>query len=386
MSSEPRTILTVDDEDVVRTLLTKVLEAGGYSTRQANNGSDGLQIAQNEKIDLILQDVDMPGMNGHEVVGKLKADERTRTIPVIMLTGRARRSDKIEGLEAGADEYVTKPVSGSELLARVKALLRMKDLQDEVVRLERERLEQQLEFAREVQGELLPTEVPSVRGLDFAVCYRPCDAVGGDFYDFVPVGDQQAILVMGDAEGHGVSAALLMARAGAHVRSGIEVGRTAPAEMLHWINDLISADHGPDKLLPMVCASVDRGAGRLRYANAGHPPPVLLRAVGDEVVYLESTGPVLGLIEHEPFEEVGIPLGEGDVLACFTDGLNEATDRFDAEFGADRVLSIVRQHRHEDSATIAREVTSAWEDYLHGSPDDDLTLIIAKSLPDGLPV
>jgi len=378
MSSTTRSILTIDDEQVVRTLLTKVLTTGGYQTHQASNGRDGLKIAQAEALDLILLDVDMPEMDGHEVVRRLKEDERTRLIPVIMLTGRRQRDEKIAGLEAGADEYLTKPISGGELLARIKALLRMKDLQDEVARLKQEQYEEQLAFAREVQAELLPGGTPSLPGVEFAVRYEPCDAIGGDLYDFVPVDEDQVLIVLGDAEGHGISAALLMARAGAHIRSGVQVGHLGPAEMLHWINDLLSADHGKDTLLPMLCVSLGRSSQTLRYANAGHLPPLIVRASGGGVDELESTSPLLGLLEHEPFEEREVPFGEGDQLICFTDGLAEAIDQYDAEFGVERVKSIAAKYREASAEALASEISAAWADYTSGNACDDMTLIVAK--------
>jgi len=378
MSSTPKTILTIDHEQVVRTLLTRTLTAGGYQAHQASNGRDGLKIAQAEALDLILLDVDMPEMDGHEVVRRLKEDERTRLIPVIMLTGRKQKDEKIAGLEAGADEYLTKPISGSELLARIKALLRMKDLQDEVAQLKQEQYEEQLAFAREVQAELLPAEPPSLPWVEIAVRYEPCDAIGGDLYDFAQPDEDRLLMVLADAEGHGISAALLMARAGAHIRSGVQVENLCPAEMLHWINDLISADHGKDTLLPMVCICIDRNSEKLRYANAGHLPPIVVRASGDGVEELESTSPLLGLLEHEPFEEKEVPFGEGDQLICFTDGLAEAVDQYDAEFGAERVKSVAAKHRQASAEALANEISAAWADYASGNACDDMTLIVAK--------
>ncbi|MDP6505399.1 MAG: response regulator, partial [Planctomycetota bacterium] len=174
------TIMTIDDEDSIRMLIESVLTQNGYRALAADSGAKGLELAQGESVDLILLDVNMPEMNGREVVQRLRANPDTRTIPVIMLTGNNSAKDKVQGLNAGADEYVTKPVSGTELVARIRALLRMKELQDDVLQLEREKHLAQLTLAKSIQQSLIPQELPQIPGLDLAVRYQSCDIIGGD--------------------------------------------------------------------------------------------------------------------------------------------------------------------------------------------------------------
>ncbi|MDP6354125.1 MAG: fused response regulator/phosphatase [Planctomycetota bacterium] len=377
-----RTILTIDDELTVRQIIRAVLELEGHNVHEAENGVLGLQAARQVKPDIILLDVDMPEMNGHETVRRLKSDEDLRTIPVIMLTGRAKSGDKIEGLGQGADEYVTKPVSGQELTARVNALLRMVDLQNEVFRLEREHQELQMQMAREVQLELLPADLPSVQGLELSLEYHTCDEVGGDFYDLAKVSEQSLMLTFGDAEGHGIGASLLMARAGAYVRAGIESGLSEPAEMLNWANRLICADHGSSALLPVISLSINRSSSQLSYANAGHLPLLLVRAPGNEISMLESTGPLLGIDADMKCEQAETAFETGDVIVCYTDGLTEATDEYEAEFGIDRLQAIVKKRSSESPNYLCREIHAAWANYTKGDVNDDMTLVVIKATSD----
>jgi len=382
--SEQKTILTIDDEEAIREIISKVLETGGHRVIEASGGSEGIAAAQSEGVDLILLDVMMPEMDGIEVVGRLKADEQTRQIPVIMLSGGARTSSqKVAGLDAGADEYLTKPIAAVELLARVRALLRMRDLQDEIHRLEKEHHEFQMSLAKDVQLSLLPQRAPQLEGMDFAVRYRTCDDVGGDFYDYVSADDGRTYLILGDAEGHGISAALLMARAGAYVRAILRAGISAPAELLQRVNVLVCEGHEGPSLLPAICVCFDTEAGVVRYANAGHAPPLLFKASEAKSNLLDSTGTLLGVGESQTFEEKERELEDGDFVICYTDGLVEAADQYHTQFGSDRLHNIVSLRCGEGASVVADEILEAWTEYTKGAPADDMTLILGKCVGAG---
>jgi sigma-B regulation protein RsbU (phosphoserine phosphatase) len=377
--TDRKTVLTIDDEDAIREIIVKVLETGGYRVLQASGGARGLEIAQSETIDLILLDMMMPEMDGIEVVSRLKADERTKQIPVVILSGGARTSgQKVAGLDAGADEYLTKPIAATELLARVRAILRMRELQEEVHRLEREHHEYQMALARDVQLSLLPRKEPSFPGTEFALRYRTCEDIGGDFYDYVSTEDGRLYLILGDAEGHGIGAALLMARAGAYVRAILRNGISGPAEVLHRVNALLCEGHESIALLPALCVCFDPGPGAIHYANAGHVPPLLYRASEGKSYCLDSTGTLLGVGENQMFQEKETGLEKGDIVVCFTDGLIEATDRYQVPFRFERLHNIIGLNKDEKAATVADRIVSAWADYTGGKLSDDMTLIVAK--------
>jgi CheY-like chemotaxis protein len=255
MKSDQATILVTDDEAPIRLLLEQVLSSFGYTVLLAENGQRALEVIEENEIDLVLLDVQMPEMNGHEVARRLKTNPRTRHIPIIMLTGLSTSQHKVAGLSSGADEYVTKPIAGKELVARVHALLRMRDMQRELLQVEKDKYASKLAFAREVQSKLLPDSLPNVPSLDVAIAYQPCDGIGGDFYDHFAEGDDRLFIALGDAEGHGMNAALLMARAGAFLRSTLKSRNFSPSTLLSGVNELMCDDHCDEVLLPMVAFS-----------------------------------------------------------------------------------------------------------------------------------
>ena len=369
--SSLQTILAIDDDAGVRSFLDMALSMR-YRAFTASNGFEGLQLAEQETVDLILLDLNMPDIDGREVARRLKENPKTRNIPIIMLTGLKDQASKVSGLEAGADEYLTKPISETELLARIRALLRMRDALNEVARLERERHETQLAFASEVQQSLLPQEIPQLPGVDISIRYQPCETIGGDFYDFFTPSEGRFCLILGDAEGHGLSAALLMARAGAYVRASIRSGDFSPARLLTEVNQLVCQDHAASVFWPILCIYLDVDAQILRYANAGHEYPILFQS--GQCLPLESTSPMLGVDESEYFEEIKLPLNGGDVLACFTDGLPDAM----REEGRSRIQSLLQPHPGKSADDLADRALAAWLDYGGVRAEDDMTLIVTK--------
>jgi len=374
-----RTVLTIDDEEPIRQLVSAFLGYGGYRVIEAEDGMQGLQLAIEEEVDVILLDVNMPGMSGREVVQRLKSDPRTRQIPVIMLSALAQFTDKVAGLDAGADEYVGKPVEGTELIARVHAMIRLRELQEELVRLEKERHDKQLAFATDVQRGLLPGETPKLQELESAVRYQPCESVGGDFYDYIDAPDGSRYLILGDAEGHGVSASILMARAGAFVRAALMGSDVSgPGELLTQVNHLMYHDHSPSILLPMVCLSFNLDEMTARYASAGHEGAVIYHAGRDECTSLGSTGPVLGAIRCSDFDVTEFPLHENDLVACFTDGLIDGVNRDGEPFGVARVQGLLRAYASDPTEAIVDRIISAWSEHTDGEAEDDVTLILTR--------
>lgn len=376
--TEQQTILTVDDQDYIRLVIKEVLTVAGYKVLEANNGQAALDVLAREEVDLILLDRDMPVMGGTEAASKIKGDARTREIPLVMLTARDKVEEKIEGLESGADEYLNKPINPNELIARVKALLRMHGLQKDIRRLEKQHFEEQMEMAREVQASVLPPKLPPVSGVEMAVHYQPCDEVGGDFYDLVGDEADRACLILGDTEGHGVGAALLMTRASAYVRATILDTGCSPGQILQQVNKLILQDYANASLLPMTCILFDPTNDCIRYANAGHIPPVLFQKKNESFYEFEPANAMLGTIEDEYFEEVKIPFLPGDCLACFTDGLTEAVDADSNHFDE---LDF-RELLHADSTpeAIVEEIAKRWAEFTGPRIRDDMTLLVASRL------
>jgi len=375
--AEKRTILIVDDEPFIRDLIRRMLSDDSLEVLEAPDGLIAIEMAQTQRIDVIILDVSMPEMDGREVTQRLKDDASTRQIPIIMLTSYDSDEQIVEGLNSGADDYVTKSVSAAQLIARVRAMLRVRDLQDDLVRMEPERHESRLALARDIQERLLPQAAPELGQLDLAVRYHPSEAIGGDFYDYFSVSGQLCV-VLGDAEGHGISAALLMATARAYIRASLDTEDFSPAALLSRVNGLVCRDPGHSGFLPMVCVFLDPQAGIVRYANAGHEGPILFRSTDAEAVSLGVTSPILGIQDGLHYADNELPLNAGDVLACFTDGLTDAVGEDGKPFGHGRLQRLAAGRLHEPANRLADRIVAAWEAHSGTQAEDDMTLILAR--------
>jgi len=218
-TTEKFTILAVDDTpenlDVVKGILS-----ADYIVKAAINGSMALKIAEKQPPDLILLDIMMPEMDGYEVCRRLKENEQTKDVPVIFLTAMEQTTDEARGFELGAADYMTKPVNPPILKARVATHLALKSSMDQlqsafdIIKKHKERMQQELNVGRDIQMSMLPVEFPPFPDrTEFSIhaLLQPAREVGGDFYDFFFVSDDEICLVLGDVSGKGVPAALFMA-------------------------------------------------------------------------------------------------------------------------------------------------------------------------------
>ena len=245
-------------------------------------------------------------------------------------------------------------------------------------RLEAERqAAHELAIAKEVQLRLLPQRQPPLRTLTYAgLCY-PARAVGGDYYDFLHLGDGRLGLVIGDIAGKGMAAALLMANLQANLRSQSAMAWGEPQRFLRSVNQLFYENTAERDYATILFAEYDDHTRQLRYSNCGHPPAFLLRR-DDTVERLESTSTVMGL-----FEEWDCAMGErqllaGDTLLLYTDGATESLNDEREEFGEERLLEAMRHHRELSPRELLATVTGQVRQFSAQEQADDITLIIAK--------
>ena len=251
-----------------------------YAVRTAVDGADALEQLAERLPDLVLTDVMMPRLDGFELLARLREDPRTQRLPVIVLSARAGEEATVEGLDAGADDYLVKPFSGPELLARVHANLEVTRLRDALAAGERDRAREMEDVALTLQRSLLPRELPDVLGAELCGRYVPASEsleIGGDFYDATALGDGRVVITIGDVAGHGVLAAAVMGQVRQAVRAYAFEGHP-PAALMDRLDLLVS-----DSDLAMttcLCGIFDPATGTLRFSNAGHPPPLIRRADG----------------------------------------------------------------------------------------------------------
>jgi phosphoserine phosphatase RsbU/P len=269
----------------------------------------------------------MPGLNGAEVLKELRADTdpEIANVPAIMLTGHAGEQSEVLCLEAGANDFVTKPINTAVLRARIETQLRLRSMRDQLQEQNEEleewrrNLERDLAAARLTQQSLIPQKRPPLPGWDIADYYHPVIQVGGDIYGWLTLRDGRTLFWIVDATGHGASAALLTTLAKLLFHHGsIEHG--APDALMRAVNEDFRSIFGARSFMTAMCVALDADRGHASVVGAGHPPLLVVRhSAGAESV--SSHAPPLGVAQPAQFSETTVDLRPGDAFVLYTDGL-----------------------------------------------------------------
>jgi sigma-B regulation protein RsbU (phosphoserine phosphatase) len=245
------------------------------------------------------------------------------------------------------------------------------------VALEKERQDREMQIAQEIQRSLFPRSTPSLDGFELAAKSRPCHQVGGDYYDFIPLEGGRLAVVIADVSGKGTPASIIMASVHASLRA--TAGTAPPAQLMQRLNRFLCASTQDSKYVTLFYAEVDPASRRLVYVNAGHIPPTLARASGEDE-RLRAGGPVLGLLPDAGYEEGEEVLESGDVLVVVTDGVTEALSPREEEFGDDRVTEVLRCTTEGAGPILAGllEAVETWTAPATGF-GDDLTALILRA-------
>src|SRR5215470_701938 len=245
-------------------------------------------------------------------------------------------------------------------------------------RLESERrAHQELEIAKQVQMRLFPQTRPALTTLDYSGICIQAREVGGDYYDFLDLGQNRLGLVVGDISGKGIAAALLMANLQANLRSQCAIASDQPQQFLQLVNRLFYENTADDDYATLFFAEYDETAQRLRYVNCGHLCALLLRS-DDTLERLDSTCTVLGLFKEWPCSTGERRLFTGDTLALYTDGITESLNDSGEEFGELRLIESLRRHREEPSSCLVDSIVTDVKVFSPHEQSDDITLIVAK--------
>lgn len=242
----------------------------------------------------------------------------------------------------------------------------------------REKQNRELELGREVQERLFPQEFPAIPGLDYAGACRPALGVGGDYYDFIPISNGGIGIAIGDVSGKSIQAALLMATLRAFLRGQAIDQETDLSAVVANLNRLVFESSAQNRYATFFLGVFDSTSRVLRYVNAGHNPPIVIRA-GNEVVRLETGGSVVGLLREGIWEPGQVRLECGDLLVAFTDGISEAMNHADDEWGEERLIEAARAMRQNRAKEILDHIVRSADGFVAGAPQyDDMTLIIAR--------
>jgi len=272
----------------------------------------------------------------------------------------------------------------SELYRRTRERLesRNRELQHTIEREAAERAlhGQELEQAREIQQSLLPKEIPQLPGFDIVGAWEPARVVGGDYFDVIRLSDSRLAICIADVAGKSISAALLMANVQASVRA-FASDSTSPAELCRRVNSVLCASIGTGKFVTFFYGVLDAAEKTLRYTNAGHLPPILIRSEG-QVQQLDSGGAVLGVFPAWKYEERCACLEARDRLLLFTDGITEAGLPDGQEFGEQRLVKGVRQYASASTSELKSQLLNDVKRFCNSQLQDDATLIVISALPD----
>ncbi|HET9838375.1 MAG TPA: SpoIIE family protein phosphatase [Candidatus Angelobacter sp.] len=264
-------------------------------------------------------------------------------------------------------------ISIDEMTQAVEAQRRADEERRETAR----RTAHEMEIARQVQARLFPQSLPAMKSLDYAGACIQAREVGGDYYDFLPLGDEGLGLVLGDVAGKGIAGALLMANLQANLRSQCAVARDEPRRLLRSVNQLFYENTTDNTYATLFFAQYDDRTQRMRYINCGHLPALVLRR-DRSVVRLESTCTVLGLFNEWDCQVREIGLSAGDMLAIYTDGVTEALNSAEEEFGEERLVNVLDRHRDRPAGDVLAAVVEAVRGHSTGEQSDDITLVAAR--------
>src|SRR5437016_10891928 len=297
--SNPERIVVIDDSVNDLQVIRRFLQRKGYAVETESSGEDGLALAKRIPPDVFVIDYRMPGLDGFELTRRIKSDAQLKNIPVLMLTGADSARAVVDGLGAGADDFVTKSSDTEVLFARLRALLRVKAYQDQLRKLNQQ-ITRDMQIARRVQEALVPSG--SFRGpkIEIRSAYMPSEALSGDFYDYF-LQDNMTYLFVADVSGHGLPAAILVSLLKSYIHTEVDAG-TPLSRLMSRLNDFLFSVSLPTQFATAQLFRVGPD-GTLHYTNAAHPPFLLFRRASQRAALLEEPSHLLGAMPKMIFDE-----------------------------------------------------------------------------------
>ncbi len=266
------------------------------------------------------------------------------------------------------------------LIIRNLVIERRTAAEREKYRRDLERKEFEIDTARRIQQSFLPETTPRLEGFDLGACSLPALEVGGDFYDFIPIAPQRWGLVIADVSGKGFPAALFMALSRMCVRANA-MGMTTASQAIKIANNLISQDARSGMFVTLFYSLLDLKQRRLSYVNAGHNPPLLLRGNAGGIALLGARGIALGVLDEIDLEEVQLDLNGNDTVVFYTDGVTEAINGSQEQFGQERLVKLVEQNRHLSAQALVDKIKDEVSAFSTGQPQfDDFTVVVLKTV------
>jgi sigma-B regulation protein RsbU (phosphoserine phosphatase) len=367
-------VLVADDQPDVLEALRWLLAGEGYEPEFVGSTEAVLDKLRGAPFDLLLMDLNYTrdttsGREGLELIPQVRAQDPS--LPIVVMTGWGSVDTAVEAMRRGARSFVQKPWEDVALLEIVH-----REIEESRATKRRDAKQQrELEEARLIQRGLLPALMPRVSGVQLASAWQPANGVGGDCFDALPFGPGRLGLSIADVAGKGVPAALLMSNLQAAVRAFAQES-AGPAWICASVNRLLCRNMAAGRFVTFCYARIDVGGRRLTYANAGHNPPLLVTRDG-RVERLHPGGTVLGVFAESMYEQGELPIGSGDRLLFYTDGMTESRNASGDEFTEERLVESALRHRALPAEEMQAAVLADVNAFNAGIFEDDATLIVA---------
>lgn len=392
-------ILVAEDERITRMTLTRQLENWGHAVVAAEDGEHAWEQFQAGGFDIVLTDWEMPKLSGVELIQRIREAAAATYVYVIMLTSRSDKSDIVRGIEAGADDFVSKPFDREELRVRLLAGERIVNLeralnrQNAELRNANERIHHGLRAAARVQRSMLPQANIDTPRARTAWHYIPTEELAGDAIGLHLIDDRYLVAYVIDVSGHGVPAALLsvtamhamepMSGAASLLRDMAGSGGIGtvqlPARVATEMNRRFRASDNDGRYLTMILGVLDTHTGRLHIASAGHPAPLILR--GTESVPVPDVGGFpIAMMDGSDYEEAVVQLQPGDRLFLFSDGLLEQTQPTGMEqFGQSQLMPLLQRHAKTPPEQLIASMVAALTEWAQvASFADDVSVVVVE--------
>ncbi|MCN4144657.1 MAG: SpoIIE family protein phosphatase [Thiohalomonas sp.] len=406
-------LLIADDDESVCLYLKNVLEKWEHQVIVCHNGEAAWTVLQTESIDLLLTDWMMPEMSGVELCQRVRNElESVQYVYVILLTARVSNDDLVTGFESGVDDYISKPVSSRELNVRIKAGIRVLELERELleknnqlksahnkIKQNYQRIKNDIDAAAKIQQALLPKSADIELPVDIAWDYRPADELAGDLFNFYPLDDTHLALYLVDVSGHGVPAAMLSVYLNKMLSSekcsefvynqksdmNAAPNFRDPAAIIQLLNENFLNKNDDMLYFTMVYAIINTQTGEGSLCQAGHPYPMVARQNGTMELLGQGGYPV-GLIDDAQYNNVSFHLNPGDRFLLYSDGITECCDQNDSLYDVQRLQKTLQQSKQQSLKQSINNIVTSVEQW-HGlgirndSFADDVSLLGVEIKP-----
>ena len=378
----PRTLIADDEPDIL-TALRILLANEGHDLEAVSSPAAVLEAIKRTQFDVVLMDLNYArdttsGREGIDLITRIQALDPL--LPIVVMTGWGTVDLAVEAMRRGVRDFVQKPWENARLVQTLNKQVRharaRRNFQRRLSLAQKTDaiLQRELVEARELQENLLATSSTAIEGLEVAVEWQPATTVGGDYIAAFNIDDEHAALCVADVVGKGLPAALLMANFQAALKS-LASRNLSPSEVATRLNDLLYANIPLHKFITAFYAVVNIPNRTLAFSNAGHNPPLLARN-NAECVRLDAGGSVLGAFPNTPFAQEEIQLQPGDRLLLFTDGLTEASDDTGEQFGEQRLIDLLHEHRDRSADELKELLLSSAAQFCGNDFRDDAALMV----------